>query len=261
MRQVARARLVHDRRAMENSNRYTARLVQLLHDLSHVAGELDHPLLRPQPRGPVALVLFGSDRGLCGGYNAALMHRVVAFIEAREQPVRLLIVGKVPYRRALRLELDVAHYWEQPPRQARAGVIDALTDLTVEGYLGQRYSEIFVLYSRFDSGLSQVPALDPVLPVPFAADGGEGLRAAIFEPDAEAIVYQLLPEYVRQVIDHAFLNGLASENAARQVAMTRAMDNARDMLDDLMASHRRLRQDTITTEMLELLGGSAEGMK
>jgi F-type H+-transporting ATPase subunit gamma len=260
MRQVARARLVHDRRAMESSNRYTRRLVQLLQDLSHVAGEWDHPLLRPQPPGPVALIVFGSDRGLCGGYNAALMQRVATFIEAFPgRPVRLLVVGKVPYRRALRLDLDVAHHWEQPRRQDRADLIDTLTSLSVEGFLGQAHSEVHVLYSRFASGLLQVPTVEVVLPVPLAADGRDTFNAAIFEPDAESILYRLLPEYVRQLIDHAFLNGLASENAARQIAMSRATDNANEMLDDLMASYRRLRQATITTEMLELLGGAPEG--
>jgi len=204
----------------------------------------------------MALIVFGADRGLCGGFNAALMTAVSTFVAAQPgRRVDLFAVGKIVARRARRQGFTVAESFSQPGRNEHAPLIDRLTGMVTEAFTGGRYDEVHVLYARFASGLAQEPVTERVLPA--ALDGGTGLRAAatIFEPDAAALLRRLILEFVRQIIDHAYLNSVACENAARQVAMNRASENAGEMLRSLLGSYRRLRQETITSEMLDIIGG------
>jgi F-type H+-transporting ATPase subunit gamma len=257
MQRVASARLLNDRSAMDASRRYTERLRALMADLFDAAPWTEHPLLLPgRPDRPVVLVVFGAERGLCGGFNTNLANRMAAFAaEAAPRPVRIVAVGKVAARRARRAGLEIVEALPQPPRRRHAETIDRVTDRVTSLFLDGRASEVHVLYSRFVSGLVQQPVTERVLPAAFGDGRRGGLRAAIFEPDAEGILNRLIPEFVRQLMDHGFLHSVASENAARQVAMSRATENAAQMLGNLMGDYRRLRQESITTEMLEIMGG------
>jgi len=257
MQRVASARLVNDRRNMEASGRYTLRLRQLMEELFCEVPDLDHPLLRPGGgAGPVALIVFGAERGLCGGFNAALMTAVSSFVAAQSgRRVELLAVGKIVARRGRRQGFTVAEAFPQPGRNEEAPLIDRLTELVTGAFTRGDVHEVHVLYARFVSGLTQEPVTERVLPVPLDRGAEAQVSAAIFEPDAASLLRRLIRAFVRQIVDHAYLNSVACENAARQVAMNRATENAGEMLRSLMGSYRRLRQETITSEMLDIIGG------
>ena len=257
MQKVSSARLAHDRRSMEHSRHYTERIVQLLRVLCFATGDADHPFLSRRHTGRGTLVLvFGSDRGLCGGYNRALIDAFDRFRRARTEttPVTAVTVGRIPARRLNRLGVRVERTVPQPTRAARAETLDRLAADVMEGYDHRRYADVHVLYTRFATALHQVPVTERVLSVTCESAKPGPFRAALFEPAAGVILERLLPEYVRQLIDHAFLNALASEDAARQQAMARASENAGELLRDLSRRYSRLRQETITTEMLEIAG-------
>lgn len=260
MQRVASARLMNDRKALEASTQYTERLTELLKDISSTVRDVDHPLLKEKPEGPATIVVFGSERGLCGGFTSSLVNEIEAFV-ARDpsRATRFITVGKVINQRVRRMGLEVAQHMPQPGMRTRAETLDTITGQVVDTFLNTDCSEVYVLFSRFVSGLRQVASVWRVLPVPFTPFGGGRLNAALFEPDAARMLYGLLPEFVRQMIDFAFISSSVSENAARQMAMSRATDNATEMLNQLRASHRRLRQEDITTEMLELIGGRSLG--
>jgi F-type H+-transporting ATPase subunit gamma len=260
MEKVASARLANDRKAMENSARYTARLTALLDDLSSVVGDVDHPLLKERKAGARLVIVFGSERGLCGGFNSSLVDEVTAFMARPSvQPAGFISVGKVINRRLRRSGLDVIRHFPQPLRRNRAEVLDELTQIVLNRFLTGACAEVHVVYAKFVSGLRQVAGAWRILPAPFLPGAKPGGDATIFEPQARDILYRLLPEFVRQMIDFAFLSSVASENAARQMAMSRATDNAEEMLEDLVGQYRRVRQETITTEMLQLISGRAMG--
>jgi F-type H+-transporting ATPase subunit gamma len=257
MQRVSAARLLNDRRVMESSRRYTGRLTDVLREICAAADGIDHPFLTPpRQEGPIALIVFGSDRGLCGGYNARLMDAVETFLRSRApRPVQLLVMGRVVSRRARRRRMNVQQTLPQPRRPDRADTLDRLLETVTDGFLNGTWNEVHVLYSRFVSVLVHEPVTERILPAPFRSGKAGRMRAAVFEPEPRVMLARRLPEFVRQAIDHAFLNGLASEDAARETAMSRASDNADEMLGGLMQSFRRLRQEHITTEMIELAGG------
>ncbi|MBN1557992.1 MAG: F0F1 ATP synthase subunit gamma, partial [Lentisphaerae bacterium] len=249
MQRVSSARLVHDRRAMEYSRRYTERLTELVRVLAAAGDDVAHPFLAPGPLpgGAVLLLVFGSDRGLCGGYNRALLDAVLRFrrehLGARA-PCSVLAVGRIAARRLARAAFRVETVYPQPSRAARAETLDRLTARAVDAFTRKRCAEVVLVFTRFESALRRIVTTARVLPL--AGDGppSRAFRAALFEPPAPLMLQRLLPEYVRQAVDAAFLNALASEHAARQEAMTRASENAGDLLRDLNRRYSRLRQES-----------------
>lgn len=259
MQRVAAARLVNDRRAMENSRRYTDRLRDVIGQLVSAAPEAEHPLLHAHTgSNDAAVVVFGSDRGLCGAFNTLLMDALGDFVAHHASGnVHIVAVGKVIARRCRRAQFKVLRAALQPARNARADLLDSLTDELTDAFLRRRFGGVFLLYANFVTALRQEAALVPLLPVEAVLPRANASRGFAFEPQADELLGRLVAEYVRQSVDFAFLSSLASENAARQEAMGRATDNAGEILSDLTLRYSRLRQESITTEMIELSGGGA----
>lgn len=258
MQRVAAARLINDRRTMECSHEYTRRLREGIDQLMAAAPGAEHPLLVPHAARPDAAVLvFGSDRGLCGAFHSALMDQLDDFTASHRQGnVTITAIGKVIGRRCRRAAYRLRHTVLQPARERRASVLDALTTDMIDSFLRGEVAEVFVLYSRFVTALNQTAVIARLLPVSPPAKGSPAAwRGTTFEPEADALLGHLLSEFVRQSVDHAYLSSLTSENAARQTAMGRATENATEILTDLLLHYSRLRQESITTEMIELAGG------
>jgi F-type H+-transporting ATPase subunit gamma len=274
LKKVAAARLARERAAIADSRRYTRGLVELLRVLLEANPEMEHPLCRPGRSGAVGLVVFGSERGLCGGYNARVMEAIGSFVGRRAgDAVQLLVTGGVVARRARRQGLAVIRQWPQPSLAARAATVDAIAETVTRSFLSGDLRDVVLLYTRFHSALRQEPVTERVVPVlrvparggrpPAGARGAtppsvDG-RVAGFEPAPAVIFGRIVPEYVRQIVDDALLNSLGSEDAARQTAMSRATENARELLGELRTRYSRLRQDSITTEMIELSGALRAG--
>lgn len=261
LQRVSAARLARERRAILNAQRYTQKLVQVLGEIqAGLVVDAPPPLLRARAAvRTVCVVAVGPDRGLCGGLTAELVERVAGFLGERPGVApRVLVVGQLLSRRLRRRGIEAEAVFGQPARTARAALVDRLAALVTEGFLGGRYDEVHVVYTRFSPQLFQQASVrEGVLPARFAA-AGPGLRGAGCEPAPEELLAHLLPEYVRQMLDHALLNALGAENAARQVAMTRASHNAAEMITGLVSEYRQLRQESITNEMIELAGGGRQ---
>ncbi len=256
LQRVAAARLGRDRQAILGAQSYTRKIVQLTWRVSALAATGAHPLMLH--RSPVqrrALLVFGADRGLCGSFNTDLMNALDAFLVRHPAgDARLVVMGSVVERRARRRGLAIDRVFPQPTSGARSGVIQDIADFASQAFLDGTYDEVHVLYSRFAPALRQVPLVEQLLPTLFESTD-TALAAAEFEPSPEGVLNVLLPEFVYQSIDHAFLNSIGAENAARQTAMSRASRNAGDMISELSQEYSHVRQEDITTEMLELAGG------
>jgi F-type H+-transporting ATPase subunit gamma len=263
LQKVAAARLGRDRRAAESSAVYAAGLAQALADLLAADPEAahGHPLLAPRAGGQVGLAIFGSDRGLCGGFNATLMEAAERFVAERgAESVRVYPVGKVVQRRVRRLGWTVERAFGQAEPGGAAAVAGPIAAQAVAAFRGGRFGEAWLAYQRFVSPANQVPTLARLLPaaLPRGVRPSPGAAAATCEPAPRALLDLLLPEWVGHAAHDAFLHSAASENAARQTAMARATENAQDVLGKLMVAYSRLRQESITTEMIELAGSMAE---
>jgi len=221
------------------------------------------PLLR-QPATPrrVALVVLTSNRGLAGGFNANLIKEArarIAELERTGVQVDVHVIGKKGLGyfkyvgRALASQrIDIT---DRPTAENAAEIVDQLMNDFITGQI----DGVYVTYSKFNSALNTPPTTDRVLPVtPPSAKSGTGVqRDYLLFPNAEAILTELLPSYVRNSVYRAFVETVAGEQSARRTAMKNATDNAGDILNVLRRTYNRARQAQITQEIAEIVGGAA----
>ena len=256
LQRVASARLGREKRDIAAFRRYAEAFARLLRTVAAASATMDHPILNRKGGEATLLVVFGADRGLCGGFNSMLTEEMKTFVtRERYAPVEVLAVGRVVARRAARLELTVRDAVDQPLTANRTDFLDALVKQLLDGYLTGAFKAIHLLYVQFLSGLRQMPVVDQILPFQLEAASSVGRSVTSFEPEPVDILAGLLPEFIRVSVENAFRNSMASENAARQAAMSRASENAGELIDDLTKTYSRLRQESVTTEMLELVAG------
>jgi len=243
---------------LKNCYRYTERLVDVIRDVYTEQPYVEHPLIVCRPVRTVGLLSFGSDRGLCGAYNSSLGNEIERFIRKNAaRTVKLFVMGKVITRRLRRRGRHVDGIFPQPSSTERAAAIARISSFVTGSFEKGSLDEVYLLYAKLVSGLRQRPVVERLLPLVPDKGRGRAVQDATFEPAARILIARLLPEVVRQSVELAFLNSIAAENAARQTAMTRASENAGDMLRDLMQTYSRLRQENITEEIIELAGGAA----
>jgi F-type H+-transporting ATPase subunit gamma len=226
------------------------------------------PLLR-QPAQPkrVALIVLTSNRGLAGGFNANLIKEARARITELERSgaqVDVHVIGKKGLGyfkyvgRALASQrVDIT---DRPTAENASEIVEQL----MRDYISGQLDGVYVTYSKFNSVLSTPPTTDRVLPVtpPERKADADGRNAAVQRdyllfPNAEAILTELLPSYVRNSVYRALVETVAGEQSARRTAMKNATDNAGDILNVLRRTYNRARQAQITQEIAEIVGGAA----
>ncbi|MDA8072582.1 MAG: ATP synthase F1 subunit gamma [Actinomycetota bacterium] len=221
------------------------------------------------PRRILVLAMV-SDRGLCGGYNTNVLRATERLVRAQAQvETRLVTVGRKapPYLRFRRIEVDQSFigFSDRPSFADARQVAEAVVPLFLDGTVDQ----VLVISTRFLSAGSQVVEQRQLLPLPEpgGAGPGEGENAEVpqparregyveFEPEAEDLLADLVPRYAEAAIFGAMLEAAASEHTARQRAMAAATDNADELVKSLSRVMNRARQDAITTEIMEIVGGA-----
>lgn len=267
MKMVAAAKLRRAQDAATRARPYAEKLNEQLRTVaSRVDGANSHPLLavREEER-TIDLILVTSDRGLCGGYNANLLRRCEEFLaEKAGATVRITAIGGkgASYFK----KRGVARHEEHTGNLGGPGHALAiqLGQRVAHDYVSAETDAVYVLYSKFQSAISQVPTVERMLPVKQAtadeSNAGERLVDYIYEPDPASLLGRLLAQYINTLIYGAFLEAVASEHAARMTAMDSATSNAADMMERLTLQMNRARQAAITTELMEIVSG-AEALK
>ncbi len=264
MEMVATSKMKRAQDRVVAARPYAAALTDVISSLYSSDLAERFPLLR-QPATParVALIVITSNRGLAGGFNSNLIREARARASELERggaQVDVHVVGKkgVGYfkyvGRALATQrIDIT---DRPTAENAAELVDALMAEYVAGTL----DGVYVTYAKFNSALSTPPTTERVLPVtpPQAEQGREGRQHDyLLFPSAEAILTELLPSYVRNVVYRALVETAAGEQSARRTAMKNATDNAGDILTALRRTYNRARQAQITQEIAEIVGGAA----
>ncbi len=254
------------------------------HVIAHVAAastEVKHPFLVERERvARVGYVVVATDRGLCGGLNSNLFRRTLAEIrdwQAKGVEVDMVVIGQKAvqfFRRIKSINLlgTATHLGERPRMEQLVGVIKVMLD----AYTAGTVDRVILGYNDFVNTMVQKPRLDALLPLPVAAEQivkqakeGEGDTVValdmkrehdwdyIYEPGAEDVLAHVMTRYVESLVYQATLENLASEHAARMVAMKSASDNANKVIDELTLVYNKARQAAITQEISEIVGGAA----
>jgi F-type H+-transporting ATPase subunit gamma len=268
MELIATARF---RKAMDRAveaGAFTRKITELAADLSASATDVSHPLLakREPVRHSVLLVLC-SNRGLCGGYNAAILREANARIaQVREEgaALHLELSGRraISYYRYRRVSAE--HTYTQFEDKPRFEEVEELANRYIAGYTSGTIDRVDVAYMKFLNAARQVSVAETLLPLSAApASATAPPRQPVeyeFLPAPAEILAELLPVSFKVRLFKCFLDAAVSEQIARRVAMTAATENAGDMIKSLTNQYNRARQAQITKELAEVIGG-AEALK
>jgi F-type H+-transporting ATPase subunit gamma len=265
MKLVAAAKLRRAQERILSARPYASKMAELLGNLVNAAGEgAPHPLL-DQREGPRRqLVIITADKGLAGAFNSNILRRSLEFIRtSNTTDVTLVVVGRKARdfyrRRPWTVKRDMVGFWDR----LAFSHAQSLADYFMQQYLDGEVDEVHLMYNEFRSVAVQRPVREQLLPIPRSEGGAEEAAAGadyIYEPSPEAILGDLLPRHVRMQVYRALMESLAGEYGARMTAMEAATKNAKEMIDILTIQYNKARQEKITKELLDIVGG-AEALK
>jgi F-type H+-transporting ATPase subunit gamma len=268
MKLVAAAKLRRAQERILEARPYSYKMGEVLADLVLRAPRELHPLLAKPEAGDGGegtrkmLVVISGDRGLCGAFNSNIIRRSLEFLRAhRDEPeirLTLMVVGRKVrdfYRRRgqVTVRSEYANFFD---RLAYSHAAEIAQDFT-RAYLAAEVDEVHLVYNEFKSVASQRVVVERLLPIQ-AAEVPEGKPVVefLFEPSPAAVLERLLPKHVEVQVYRALMESLAAEYGARMTAMESATKNASEMIDLLTLQFNKARQERITKELLEIVGGA-----
>lgn len=259
MKMVAAARLRKAQEKATASRPYTEKILQVLASVATGAPETAHPLLEVREVKRIAYVVISADKGLAGAYSSNVIKEALSQMAGRDN-VSLITVGRKARdyfkRRGYTVVEEYTGFSEKPTYPDAVAIAMSLA----QGFTAGTYDEIHMVYTKFQSALTQIPTGVKLLPVGDVSADAEKHHEYIFEPSAGEVLEFLLPQYLQSVIYGALLQASASELGARMTAMGAATENAEELIAKLVLNYNKIRQATITREISEIVGG-AEALK
>jgi len=258
MQFVAASKLKRAQDATLQSRPYSEQLDEVLADLASVLSAEEHPLLARREEGARLLVLMTTDRGLAGSLNTNTIRFAARQITDHvEGDLEVVTVGRKGQTAMRRARVPIAASFDGFGDRPTFADLVPLSRLVTDDYLSGRFNVVDLVYPRFVSTLTQRTELHRLLPVePTTDTSGIPGHQFIFEPDPGSVLQQLLPRYVATRLYQAVLELTASEQSSRMVAMRNATDNAQELIEDLTLTYNKVRQATITREMIEIATGA-----
>ena len=269
MELIAGSRIVKAQQRVQAAVPYSEQITEVVKDLAAAGGSSDSPLLlgRDEIR-TTCYVVISADRGLCGGYNAGVQRAAEGEIKTDTKggkDYRIVTAGRKAESyfkfRNYNVAASFGGFSDSPSYDNAREIAQA----AVAMYESGEVDRIELVYTRFITPGSQEVVLRPLVPLTSEAiEGGDGKAGSTdgsggdyeFEPDPSTILDTLIPRYVEARVYAALLNAAASEHAFRQRAMKSATDNAEELINNLSIVMNRARQDAITTEIMEIVGGA-----
>ena len=255
---VAASKMRRAQNSVLEGRSYSVKLQQVI---AHLAAQpMDdeagsQPLLASRPVEKSTVLMISPDRGLCGGLHANLNRRVGQFMLEQQAPVEAIAVGRKGRDFMVRTNQDLKATFTDLGETPLLIDTHAISHMIIDSYTESETDEIYLAYTNFVSTMVQEPVIDKLLPiVPAELTSAESV-GYIYEPGNLAVLQNLLPRFVEMQVYHAILESVASEQSARMVAMRAATDNATELSGDLTLVMNKLRQESITNELLDLIGG------
>lgn len=261
MEMVAASKMRTAQQRMSAARPYAEKMRQVIGHLALANPEYQHPFMLEREVKRVGFIIVSSDRGLCGGLNTNLFRRTIAeMAQLREQGIELelCLIGNKAIQFFRRYGGNVV------AQASNLGDAPQLTDLIgtvkvmLDAYRDGSIDRLVLCYNNFVNTMTQRPMVETILPLPATAELEQTHNwDYLYEPAAATVLEQLLGRYLESLVYQSVVENIASEQAARMVAMKAASDNAGDLIDELQLAFNKARQAAITKELSEIVGGAA----
>ena len=259
MKMVSAAKFRRAEEAILQNRPYSDKMLEVLSSLALRTEEEAHPLLERRDARNICLVVFTSDRGLCGSFNANILRSTERFLKTKAgeyEGIALYLVGKKALEFFRRRDADILGHKTELFGKVSYPVAQDIAREVVERYTNRELDLVYMVYNEFRSALSQQVVFDRLLPVePMPVEPDTSTTEYIYEPSEEYMLNWVLPRYVEVRMFRALLESTASEHGARMTAMDAATNNASEMIDRLTLKYNRARQEAITTELMDIVNG------
>jgi F-type H+-transporting ATPase subunit gamma len=262
MKMVSAAKLKKASDAIVQMRPYSNKLSELLQNLSATLDSDDGGVYTKQKEiNKVLIVAITSNRGLCGGFNSAVIKKVVSLAQTKYagKEVSIITIGKKGndiLRKGFNIFKFESDLYDDLTFENASPIALELMDEFAKG----SFDHIDLVYNRFKNAATQILTDEQYLPIVPSAEGNQSNTDYIFEPNKAEIVEGLIPKSLKIQLYKAIRDSYASEHGARMTAMHKATDNATELRDDLLLAYNKARQAAITNEILEIVGG-AEALK
>ncbi|NPT40841.1 F0F1 ATP synthase subunit gamma [Paraburkholderia sp. 1N] len=269
MEMVAASKMRRAQERMRAARPYADKVRDIAAHMSRANPEYRHPFMVSNEGAKTAgIILVTTDKGLCGGMNTNVLRASVQKfkeLEAQGKTIEATAIGTkgLGFLNRLRAKVvsNVVHLGDTPHLEKLIGAVKVQLDLYSEG----KVSAVYLAYTRFVNTMKQEPVIEQLLPLSadqFERKDADGTTPStqwdyIYEPDAQAVVDELLVRYVEALVYQAVAENMASEQSARMVAMKAASDNAKTVINELQLVYNKSRQAAITKELSEIVGGAA----
>lgn len=260
MKMVSAAKLRRAQDAVTDSRPYSDLLREILTSVLGHSSDVgvSHPLLAEREAKRVLVLLLSGDKGLAGAFNANIFKEARQFFPTlKGSEIELELIGKKGRDHYKRRDFAVSGEWVNVFSKVELATAREISAKVIERFSNAEVDAVYLLYSKFVSAMSQKPTVQRLLPFVAPEGGGETATEYIYEQPPERIFAATLPRYVDVQVYQAMLESAASEHSARMAAMDAATRNAGEMIEDLTLHLNRVRQASITTEIIEVVSGAA----
>jgi F-type H+-transporting ATPase subunit gamma len=261
MQMVATSKMRRAQERMKLARPYAKRMLEVIGHLTEANPDYRHPFLVTREPKAVGIIVISSDRGLAGGLNANVFKQTLLLMrdwQRKDVAVKLCLIGTKGLNFFRRLSVpilaDVTHLGDKPRVKDLIGTVKVMLD----AYRAGELDRLLLINAQFVNTMTQKPVTQQLLPI--EALDTEGLQEHwdyIYEPDAAGILDGLLMRYIESQVYRAAVENVASEMAARMIAMGAATDNAGKLIGELQLIYNKARQAAITKELSEIVGGAA----
>jgi F-type H+-transporting ATPase subunit gamma len=260
MKFVSASKLRRAQQRVFSARPYANRMLAVLNSLATRVDSSQHPLLEVRESNVVMLLVITADKGLCGAFNSNIIRSAVQFIEDEQtnRSLSLSLVGRKGYEWFRRREWPIKHQYVNILSQVDFEYAQQIGRLMTQHYSQSELDSVYLVYNQFKSVISQNVVIEPLLPIRRleTEESSDVFLDYIYEQPPPVIFDDLLPKHVETQIFRAMLESEAAEHGARMTAMDAATRNAEEMIDLITLHINRVRQTSITTEIIEIVSGA-----
>jgi F-type H+-transporting ATPase subunit gamma len=259
---VSASKIRKSQALMKATRPYARMMRRIVGHLGKANPEYRHPftLVHDEVK-KVGYVIVSTDRGLCGGLNSNLFKLVLKSMsewKGQGADISMVTLGKKAFAFFKNVKVEIAAHASQLGEKPQIGDLIGVIKTMLDAYRDRQVDRVYIVYNDFINTMAQKPVIEQLLPLPETDD--EEVRDIwdyIYEPDAETLLDSVLVRYIEALVYQAVLENLASEHAARMIAMKSATDNATDLIGELKLVYNKARQASITQEISEIVSGAA----